>query len=246
MQYLGILHIFIDVNPHIDSNLHIDNRSLVEECIRGDKEALNLFYLRFAPRMLAVIRRYVSSQKDAEDILHDGFIVAFTRLKSLRDFDRVDFWLATIMKNLSLRFLQSQDVAAMLHDLPEIEDTPDITEIISLDTLEELMRKMPDGYQKVFRLAVLENKSHKEIAALLGIAPNTSSSQLFHAKVMMRRLITDYRRQAGLLTLLLAGSLTALWLLRLHTSETIDLSTSAPVPATVAPAQSQPLSLIHI
>lgn len=190
------------------NELKIDNRTLVEECLNGDKEALNLFYMRFAPKMLGVIRRYVRDADDAEDILHDGFIVAFTRLSSLRDFDRVDYWLATIMKNLSLQFLHSQDVTVMLHELPDVEDTPEIGDIIDLDTLEALVRKLPEGYQKVFRLAVLENRSHKEIAALLGIAPNSSSSQLFHAKLMMRKLVTEYRRQTGLLSLLLVAATT--------------------------------------
>jgi len=153
--------------------------------------------------MLGVIHRYVAGDKDAEDILHDGFIVAFTRLSSLRDYDRVDYWLASIMKNLSLQFLQSRDVAEDLGSLPDVEDAPDIADIIDLEVLEMLMQKLPAGYQKVFRLAVLENKSHKEIARILGIAPNSSSSQLFHARLMMRRLITEYRRQAGTLGLLL-------------------------------------------
>ena len=183
-------------------NLDIDNRKLVEECKAGSKEALNLFYTRFAPRMLSVIHRYVADPQDAEDILHDGFIIAFTRLNSLRDFDHVDYWLATIMKNLSLRFLHNQDVASMLYEIPEVEDTPEFEEIIDFTTLESLIKKLPPGYQKVFRLAVLENKSHKEIAGILGIAPNSSSSQLFHAKLMMRKLITDYRNQTGLLSLL--------------------------------------------
>lgn len=183
----------------------IDNNTLIEECRKGDKEALNLFYLRFAPRMLSVIRRYVTDIKDAEDILHDGFIIAFTRLNSLRESEKVEYWLATIMRNLSLRFLQSQDLAQVLHNLPEVEDTPQIDDIIDLATLESLIKKLPAGYQKVFRLAVLEKKSHKEIAKLLGIAPNSSSSQLFHAKLMMRKLITDYKKQTGVFCLLLIG-----------------------------------------
>ncbi len=189
----------------MNSQLEIDNHTLVEECRKGDKEALNLFYLRFAPRMLSVIRRYVNDQKDAEDILHDGFIVAFTRLSSLRDAGKVDYWLASIMKNLSLHFLQAQDVTQILHDIPDVEDTPQIEDIIDLETLETLITRLPAGYQKVFRLAVLENKSHKEIAKLLGIAPNSSSSQLFHAKLMMRKLITEYKKQTGVWSILLLG-----------------------------------------
>lgn len=193
-------------------NLQISNQTLVEECRNGDKEALNLFYLRFAPRMLSVIHRYIRDQKDAEDVLHDGFIVALTRLDSLRNADKVELWLATIMKNLSLRFLQEQDMAQILHEIPEVEDTPELSEILDLETLETLIAKLPAGYQKVFRLAMLENKSHKEIGKLLGIAPNSSSSQLFHAKLMMRKLITEYRLQTGLGVLLIIGILTTLLL----------------------------------
>lgn len=192
--------------------LQISNKSLVEECRKGDKEALNLFYLRFAPRMLCVIHRYIRDERDAEDVLHDGFIVALTRLDSLRDADKVEIWLATIMKNLSLQFLQAQDMVTILNDIPEVEDTPDIDEILDFETLELLIGKLPPGYQKVFRLAILENKSHKEIGKLLGIAPNSSSSQLFHAKLMMRKLIKEYKLQAGLGCLLVICLLTSLFI----------------------------------
>lgn len=193
-------------------NLDIDNNSLIEECITGNKDALNLFYSRFAPKMFSVVCRYVNNTEDARDILHDGFLVAFTRLKALRNAESLEYWLASIMKNLSLQFLQHQDVVTILHDLPEVEETPDFCDIIDLPTLETLIQKLPKGYQKVFRLSVLENKTHKEIAKILGIAPNSSSSQLFHAKLMMRKFINEYRREAGLLSLLLIMGLTGLFL----------------------------------
>lgn len=185
---------------------------MVEECRNGDKEALNLFYLRFAPRMLSIIRRYIQNEKDAEDVLHDGFIVGLTRLDSLRDTDKVELWLATIMKNLSLQFLQAQDMAKILYEIPDVEDAPDVDDILDLTTIERLIEKLPPGYQKVFRLAILENKSHKEIGKLLGIAPNSSSSQLFHAKLMMRKLITEYKKEAGLGCILIMLVMTGIFL----------------------------------
>lgn len=196
------------MNPYLE----IDNDALVEECVKGNPDALTLFYTRFAPKMYGVVMRYVNNPKDAEDILHDGFIVAFTRLNTLRHPERVEYWLASIMKNLSLQFLQAQDVVGILHELPEVEDSPEFDDIIDLPTIEALIHKLPKGYQTVFRLSVLENKTHKEIADILGIAPNSSSSQLFHAKLMMRRLITEHRAKAGLLSLLLILlSLGILW-----------------------------------
>ena len=73
---------------------HIDNETLVAECGAGNREAMDIFYKRFAPRMLRLIGRYVSEVKDAEDILHDGFIVAFIHIDTVKNPERVDYWLA--------------------------------------------------------------------------------------------------------------------------------------------------------
>ena len=164
---------------------------------------MSILYTRFAPRMLHVISKYVSDRDSAHDILHDGFIAAFTRLDTLRDAERVELWLATIMKNLSLKYLQAQTITSILEEIPETAEEPELDDILDFTILESLIRQLPEGYQKVFRLAVLENKSHKEISRILGIAPNSSSSQLFHAKLRMRELIKDYRLRAGLISLLL-------------------------------------------
>lgn len=193
------------LNTDLEDILEIGNSDLVEMCLTGDKEALNLFYTRFAPRMMGVIRRYVPNMDDAQDILHDGFIVAYTRMRDLRDAGLVEYWLASIMRNLALQFLREQDIAVILHEIPEVEETQELEDLMDIDMLEKLIRKLPVGYQKVFRLSVLENMSHKEIAKILGIAPSTSASQLFHAKIMMRRLIREYKGAGVLVLLLLLG-----------------------------------------
>lgn len=184
-------------------HLDIDNTTLIWECRNGDREAMSILYTRFAPRMLHVISRYVQDSDSAQDILHDGFIAAFTRLDTIRDPERIDIWLATIMKNLSLKYLQSQSVSSLLEEIPDIPEDPELDGILDFATLESLIAKLPEGYQKVFRLAVLENKSHKEISEILGIAPNSSSSQLFHAKLRLRELIKEYKLRAGLISILL-------------------------------------------
>ena len=195
--------------------LDIDNQTLVDECRSGDRDAMSILYTRFAPRMLHLISRYVSDRDSTQDILHDGFIAAFTHLDTLRDPERIELWLATIMKNLSLKYLQEQSVTSILDEMPETIEESEVDDVIDFATLESLIRQLPEGYQKVFRLAVLENKSHKEISEILGIAPNSSSSQLFHAKLRLRELIKDYQLRAGLLSFLLmlasAGILLLYW-----------------------------------
>ncbi|MDE5794609.1 MAG: sigma-70 family RNA polymerase sigma factor [Muribaculaceae bacterium] len=238
-------------------DLNIDNQTLVEECRRGDRDAMSILYTRFAPRMLHVIERYVTDSDSAQDILHDGFIAAFTRLDTVQDPKLIDFWLATIMKNLSLKYLQAQTVTSILEEIPETSDDTELDDILDFATIESLIRKLPDGYQKVFRLAVLEGKSHKEISKILGIAPNSSSSQLFHAKLRLRELIKDYQLRAGLISLLILILSSGIFFIArhsdlLHTPEHLSAdanpkilpfskeSKSKEVPAEMPKAESKP------
>ena len=58
-----------------------------------------------------------------------------------------------------------------------------------------MIRALPDGYRTVFNLYVFEEKSHREIAELLGINEKSSSSQLSRAKKMLARSIKEWHTQ---------------------------------------------------
>lgn len=181
----------------------MDNASLIEQCSAGSKEAMESLYCSYSRRMMRVIHRYVTDSKCAEDILHDGFVLIFTHISEVRQPERLEFWMGTIMKNLCLNYLSTLDVMTMLDDDIEMPEIPDLEDILSYEELEQLINRLPDGYRTVFKLAVFEGKSHKEIGRILGISPNSSSSQLFHAKALLRKLITERRRQAELIALAL-------------------------------------------
>ena len=56
-----------------------------------------------------------------------------------------------------------------------------------------MIRELPDGYRTIFNLYVIEEKSHREIAQLLGIKENSSASQLHRAKAMLAEKIRNYK-----------------------------------------------------
>jgi len=57
------------------------------------------------------------------------------------------------------------------------------------------IRRLPPGYRAVFNLFVIEEKSHKEIAEILQIQPNTSASQFLRAKKMLAKMIREYKQK---------------------------------------------------
>ena len=171
---------------------------LLKRCKKGDKEALGLLYTTYSRRMMRVICHYIPDLDAAQDILHDGFLIIFSRINQLRNAEKLEYWMGTIMKNLALQYLKEQDFIPLLTEEYDTPDIPDFEESITIEEMEIMINRLPVGYQKVFRLAVLENKTHKEIAKLLGISAQTSGSQLFHARNMLREMIVKYKTEKGM------------------------------------------------
>lgn len=183
-------------------NTVIDKKRLVTACQTGNREAQALLYTTYRCKMLKIIRQYVADYDMAQDVLHDGFLIILSQIQSLRKPECLDYWMATIMKNLSIHTLSQIKFEDILEEQEEnVEDEFDGD--LSYDELMVLIERLPNGYQTVFRLAVLEGKSHQEIADMLGISPKSSASQLAHAKEKLRLLITEHRKKAGLLAMLL-------------------------------------------
>lgn len=176
----------------------MDKTDLVDLCKKGDEQALNLLYNTYSGKMMKICLRYVPDRQIAQDLLHDGFIVVFSSIGSLRNSDKLESWMTVIMKNTALRYLNQSNYtnSIPLSEVSEEEEpatNPFIDEFISYDRMLELVERLPQGYSKVFKLAVLEGLSHKEIGDLLNINPHSSSSQLHRAKAMLKKMMINYR-----------------------------------------------------
>lgn len=186
----------------------MDRKDFVDLCKKGDEQALELLYKTYSGKMLKICLRYVPDRQIAQDLLHDGFIVIFTSISSLRNPEKLESWMGIVMKNIALRYI-NQNNAANLVPLSEISDedepaeSPFSADSISYDRLMEMVERLPEGYSKVFKLAVLDGLPHKEIGNLLNIAPHSSSSQLHRAKALLKKMIADYRIVLILLLLFL-------------------------------------------
>lgn len=192
----------------------MDKVELVKKCQSGDREALGILYQTYLAPMREVVAYYIHNADIEQDVLHDGFLIAFASIGSLKNGARVGAWLTSIMKNLSLQYLRdyTSHISVAVEDTAIAEDAvgaDDGIRELTWDELDKIIGRLPEGYGKVFRLAVLDGLSHKEIAALLGIAPHSSSSQLSHAKAMLRRMITQYRAEMGILSII--GIILLIW-----------------------------------
>ena len=167
----------------------------IDACKNGDKEALGELYTTYANRLLGVCRHYVKDDHAAQDVLHDAFIIIFMSIRDLKDEAKLENWMITIVKNLSLKYLQStvkETIPLSCLDIEIQEEMREEQGNIALERLLSTIESLPEGNREVFKLSVLDGLSHKEIGELLGINPHSSSSQLSRAKKTLRAILINY------------------------------------------------------
>ena len=181
---------------------------LIERCRQGDADALGELYKAYAQRMRGVCRRYVSDEEAVSDVLHDAFVIIFTSFDRLRDAKKAESWMMMITRNVASKYKDHLEALPVVplddvaeSDLLAADDEIQDVRGLPLEEVLKLIDKLPEGCGKVFRLSVFKGLSHKEIAAMLGIEPHSSSSQLARAKKMLRKMMQQYW-VAGLLLLL--------------------------------------------
>ena len=173
----------------------------LRKALDGDNKALEWIYRRHVRYLSALCSRYITDDEDIKDVLQEAFIKIFSSLKKFKyqGSGSLKAWMARITLNETLTFLRSNSRISFASiddsgmDIPA--DATVETEGIPADVLYQFVRELPDGYRTVFNLYVIDDRSHKEIAAMLGIRQSTSASQLFKAKAMLARKIKQYKTQ---------------------------------------------------
>ncbi|OGX89857.1 RNA polymerase sigma factor [Hymenobacter coccineus] len=171
--------------------LPADLPDLLARCACHEPAAQQLLYHRYAGRMLGVARRYAHSVPEAEDILQDAFIKAFTRLGEFRAEGSFEGWLRRIVVTTALNQWQRghRRPHVLLDNVPEPASADsDALDRLGVAEVLALMAQLPDGCRLVLNLYALDGYTHAEIAEALGIQVSTSKAQLSKARKQLVRL----------------------------------------------------------
>ena len=157
-----------------------------------------------APALLGVLRRYVRDVSVAQDLLHEVFITAIDKYESYTGKGSFEGWLYRIAVNTALTYLRNERVETQrAADLQLIDD--DDTDEESVDQVraaiekadfsgEELLAaidRLPEHHKMVFNMYVMDDFSHKQIAAELNISPGTSKSHLARARKKVQKFLYE-------------------------------------------------------
>lgn len=168
-----------------------DETELINGCIRRERVAQKRLYDMYSPVMYPICCRYIRNSMEAEDVLVISFTKIFDKISQYRAEGSFEGWMKRIVINESLAQLRkhpSMFILATPEEIPEIESTESY-DYFEEEDLIRMIQQLPAGYRSVFNLYAIDGYSHKEIAEKLGIAENTSKSQLSRARTFLQRLL---------------------------------------------------------
>lgn len=175
--------------------MHTITPDIIAGCVNGDTKCQRILYESMYRKMLGVCLRYASGIDDAKDMLHDGFIKVFEKLKDFRYEGSIEGYIRKIIVNTAIDQLRQHPKLVEYEQHDEGEYDVDMTELqadgLKVERIIGLIQSLSPAYKAVFNLYVIENYTHKEISKKMGISENTSKTNLFKAKLRLRQMYTD-------------------------------------------------------
>jgi len=181
----------------ISVGIVVENAAQVEEWIKrsreGDTQAMGFIYEKFKTPVFNLAFRYTYDSAASEDLLQDVFVKIFTSLDSLEKNEAFVGWLYRVAVNTCLSHLRSRGrflkKAIPLDDVEGVlsEKKGESPEEVLKKPIEEAIRGLSTKLKSVFLLHDVQGFKHEEIAGILGCSVGTSKSQLFKARMKIRK-----------------------------------------------------------
>lgn len=179
---------------------HDVDRYLVLEAQQGDKEAFDILAMKYRPKLMHLLNRYVDDPNEVLDLTQETFIHAYKAIHSFRGDSAFYTWLYRIAINLAKNYLK-----LMQHRVPNIDiDIDSINNGFTDTHLEEnktpenifmsnemenalmkIFMKLPKDLRTCIMLREIAGLSYEQIAKKLSCPVGTVRSRLSRAREMI-------------------------------------------------------------
>ncbi|XCF05399.1 RNA polymerase sigma factor [Tamlana crocina] len=173
---------------------------IIEQCKQNNRKAQLQLYNQYCNGMYIVAKRFLKDAADAEDAVQEAFIKAFEKLHQFEAEVTFGAWLKRIVVNKCIDVLKSKK--HQLVELNEVHlkvvDTAKndkwlVEDTVTLNDVKVAIGKLPDKYQYVVMLYLIEGYDHQEISEVLGISEVASRTQLSRGKTKLQTLLTPQK-----------------------------------------------------
>ena len=166
-------------------------QDVIDRCQKGDARAQFELYKLYYKPMYNVCLRLVGNAVEAEDVMQEAFLKAFTKIDTYEGKVSFGAWLKKIVINRSLDQLKKRKVkfSELNEKIPDEETVSIEISEVHMEKLKKTIMLLPDGFRTVLSLYLIEGYDHEEIAQILGISNGSSRSQYLRAKLKLRQML---------------------------------------------------------
>lgn len=164
---------------------------LIQGCIRNERGSQEKLYRLFYPKMMALVRRYIDHEMQAEEIMNNGFLRAFQKVKQYNFQGSFEGWLRKIIFHAVADYVKQNTRYTDKVLLVEKDEYvhKDHADKLYYDQLLQLVQLLPDATRTVFNMYVMDGFTHKEIGNILGISEGTSKWHLSEGRRVLKEKI---------------------------------------------------------
>jgi RNA polymerase sigma-70 factor (ECF subfamily) len=140
------------------------------------------------------IRRKVSDDHVADDLLQETFVRVHRGLPTLQEADRLAAWVYRIARNvINDHHRQGARTALPLADDPveEVDERSCCSPSSAGEWLGEMIRQLPDGYRQALQLSEIDGLPQQEVADRLGLSLSGAKSRIQRGRVMLKGLLEE-------------------------------------------------------
>lgn len=175
---------------------HID--ALLQQCLEGKQSAQLEIYNRYYKAMYNTAIRIVKNSAEAEDVMQESFLNAFTKLHTFKGEVTFGSWLKRIVINNSIYQYRKQqkkkevdleDVMYKVEDNDGVVSDHGITELKAQKVM-ETMNSLKDNYRVSLTLHLIEGYDYDEICQIMNISNSNCRTTISRAKESLRKKLT--------------------------------------------------------
>ena len=168
---------------------------LIGLCMSGNQSAQLEVYNRYYKTMYNTSIRIVKDSFEAEDIMQDSFLLAFTKLDTLKDRKIFGPWLKRIVVNNSIYHYKKNskynnvpldDVLYKVEDSSDGIDTTELTNLKAKQVLDTI-KTLKENYQICLTLHFIEGYDYEEISDILNLSSANCRTMISRAKDSLRQ-----------------------------------------------------------
>jgi RNA polymerase sigma-70 factor (ECF subfamily) len=178
--------------------IKISNDSqLIKQSLQNNRQAQKLLYEKFSPKMLSLCAYYIKDLQQSEEVMLNGFLKVFTKLKQYSNKGSFEGWIRKIMVFECISYLRKKNQLVFTDNIeifePIIENEVELA--IAAEDLHNYIDALPEGCKVIFNMYVIEGYKHAEIAEILNVSIGTTKTQLYRARKALQDMISSKQKK---------------------------------------------------